>query len=71
MTLKWFGTAAQIIGVFALSGRLADPAVAFGIMLAGSSLWMFAAWRAFDGAAFALNLAFSISNIVGIRSWMP
>lgn len=67
--LKWIGTLFQIAGVFALSARLAPPHIAFAIMLAGSLLWFAAAVRGRDAPAAALNLAFSVSSLVGIVRW--
>lgn len=68
--LKWIGTAAQIAGVFMLSGRLGAPWRAFVVMLAGSLIWSLAAARTRDWAAMALNLAFTLSNLLGIYRWL-
>jgi drug/metabolite transporter (DMT)-like permease len=67
--LLWAGTLMQISGVFCLSARIAPPAAAFGIMLAGSLIWAVKAARARDWSVAALNAAFTVSNVVGIVRW--
>lgn len=67
--LKWIGTGLQVVGVFALAGRLAAPWLAFAVMLAGSVTWSVAAARSREWAAMALNLAFTASNVLGIWRW--
>lgn len=68
--LKWAGTAAQVVGVFMLSSRLAEPVAAFVVMLVGSALWMLAATIARDWPALVLNTAFTASNALGIARWI-
>lgn len=67
--LKWIGTGLQVVGVFMLSSRLSAPWPAFAVMLAGSVAWSVAAARGREWAAMALNLAFTVSNVVGIWRW--
>lgn len=68
--LRWFGTAAQIAGVFLLSSRLGKPWQAFGVMLVGSCAWSVTAFRAREWSILALNLAFTASNVLGIWRWV-
>jgi hypothetical protein len=68
--LKWFGTAVQIVGVFALAGRVVEPVAAFAIMMLGSLAWLAVGVRTREGSIIALNLAFTTSNVVGIARWM-
>lgn len=67
--LKWAGTVAQIAGVFALAGRPVEPSIAFGVMLIGSSIWVAAAVAMREWSVLALNLAFTVSNVLGIWRW--
>lgn len=68
--MKWLGTGAQVVGVFALAGRLVPPSVAFGIMLVGSLAWSVAASAMRERAMLALNLAFTLSNLIGLWRWL-
>lgn len=67
--LAWASTSVQIVGVFLLSSRLAEPEVAFWVLMAGSVLGAAAALLADDMALLALMVAFCLSNIVGIARW--
>lgn len=68
--LRWFGTGCQIVGVFALSGRIVEPAAAFSVMLAGSTAWLVVGLRLREPSLVALNAAFTVSNVLGICRWI-
>lgn len=68
--LKWFGTAAQVVGVFLLAGRLIEPWAAYIVMLAGSAAWTLAALQMREWSMMALNAAFTVSNVIGIWRWL-
>jgi hypothetical protein len=67
--LKWVGTTAQIVGVFALAGRVVPPFVAFGVMEVGSVAWLIAGGIMRDRSIIALYLAFTVSNVLGLCRW--
>lgn len=67
--LSWIGTALQVVGVFLMAGRLAEPAVAYAVMLVGSMSWSVAAAARRELAMMVLNVTFVASNIVGIWRW--
>jgi hypothetical protein len=69
--LKWFGTALQVVGVFALAGRFLSAHDAYFVLGAGSLAWLAAAVVMRDLSLFALNAAFTASNALGIWSWAP
>ncbi len=69
MALRWTGTTAQIVGGFALAGRILPPETAFAIMLVGSLSWTIAAWAMREWAMLALNAAFSLCNVIGLWRW--
>lgn len=67
--LKWLGTAGQILGVFALASRVTSPAAAYCIMQLGATAWLVVALRIRDRPLAALNVAFSLANVVGVWQW--
>lgn len=67
--LKWVGTGTQVSGVFLLSGRAAEPPVAFAVMLLGSAAWVVAAVSMREWSVVALNAAFTVSNVLGVYRW--
>lgn len=67
--LKWLGTAGQIVGVFALASRVASPPLAYVVMQIGAAAWLIVALRLRDRPLAALNIAFSLANVIGIWQW--
>jgi len=65
----WIATIAQVIGVFGLSTRIVEPHIAFIIMSVGSVGWMFESAKMKLWSVFALNTAFTVSNLIGIYRW--
>lgn len=67
--LKWFGTGAQIAGALALASHVIDPVAAYGVMASGSVCWIIAGAAMKEASLIALNLAFTLINVVGIVRW--
>ena len=65
----WVGTAFQLLGVFALAARQADPQLCYGVMLVGSLSGIAAALLDRNRALVLLNLGYTLSNIIGISQW--
>jgi len=68
--IKWFGTAVQILGVFALSSRAMPASGAFAVMLAGSVVWLLISWAEREWSVATLHAAFTTSNLIGIARWL-
>lgn len=66
---RWVGTGAQVVGALIMASKTAHPVVAYLIMLVGSCCWLYVAIRWRDKALAALNVAFTLINIVGLVAW--
>jgi hypothetical protein len=65
----WTATLFQLVGVFALASRQADPQLCYAVMLVGSVSGIFAAGIDRNRALLLLNSGYTLSNIIGIIQW--
>jgi len=78
LQLKWIGTAFGIAGAFTVALNIPISGWGFVLFMVSSSSWLaVSVWPKRDGddyapdwPLFAINLAFSAANILGIVRWL-
>lgn len=68
--IKWFGTACGIAGALIIAMNLPFSGWGFVIFLGNSAAWLVAAYRQRDMALGLVNIAFTITNVIGIVRWL-
>jgi len=69
-TFKWLGTILQLAGSAMVALHLVWSGWGFPVMLAGAIVWGAIAIAARDWALAALQIVFSILNVIGIWRWL-
>jgi hypothetical protein len=63
-TIKWVGTAASILGAFAVAGKM--YLLGYTVLVIGSLSWAFVGLRLRESSLVVLNGAFLCANILGL-----
>lgn len=69
IALSWLGAALQIGGAVALAARILSPRASYVVMLPGAAIWLGLAVYDADWPLAAMQITFTVINVVGIVRW--